>query len=80
MTHGFASMFYRQTDFIPTLIPLCNIVIESLSILFGRILFFIITKNQNNKKFDDFYVSLIFLSIVEIAEDISFTFIGNTIF
>ena len=34
-------------------------------------------KNQNNKKFDDFYTALIFLSIVEIGEFIIFCFSGR---
>lgn len=77
MTNGFSSMFYHQTDFVPTLFPICTMILGVLSILFAPILFVIIRKNQNNKKFDDFYAALIFLSIVEIGEFIIFCFAGR---
>ena len=77
MTNGFSAMFYHQTDFVPTLFPICTMVLGAISILFAPILFVIIRKNQNNKKFDDFYTALIFLSIVEIGEFIIFCFSGR---
>lgn len=80
MTNGFSTMFYHQTDFVPTPFPICTMVLGALSILFAPILFVIIRKNQNNKKFDDFYAALIFLSIVEIGEFIIFCFAGRVNF
>ncbi len=77
MTNGFSTMFYHQTDFVPTLFTIFTMMLGAISILFAPILFVIIRKNQNNKKFDDFYAALIFLSIVEIGEFIIFCFAGR---
>lgn len=79
MTNGFSAIFYHQTDFVPTLFPICTMVLGAISILFAPILFVIIRKNQNNKKFDDFYAAFLFLSIVEIGEFIIFCFLEDSI-